>query len=121
MEKPDIEWIDKLFHCMTEFYGSRWTRQFDSGMPENLVKATWQSALHGCTYEQIRSALILLKKAAKHESSLPPHQLEFYRYAKGFSLPVILDVPEKQNFDRDIARRALDEIKYKLSRRSLSI
>jgi hypothetical protein len=114
MEKPEMEWIDKLFNCMSEFYGTRWTKQFDRWMPESLLKTVWQSALQGCNYDEIRGALVLLKQAAKSPASIPPHHLEFYRFAKGTSHPVIINEPKQTNCNPEIARLALDEIKSKL-------
>jgi hypothetical protein len=120
MEKPSMESIDKLFNCMREFYGERWTRQFDRWLPEDLVKTQWQSALQGCTYDEIRGALVLLKQAAKSPASIPPHHLEFYHFAKGHSHPVIVNQPKAPISNPEVARRALDEIKSKLSGRLCS-
>lgn len=120
MDKPEMEWIDKLFNCMREFYGERWTKQFDRWMPEELLKTLWQSALQGCTYDEIRGALVLLRQAAKNPSALPPHHLEFYRFAKGSSHPVIINQPKSANCNPEVARRAIDEIKSKLSGRVCS-
>lgn len=114
MDKPDMEWIDKLFNCMQEFYGERWTRQFNKTMPDSLYKTVWQSALQGCDYNEIRGALVLLKQAAKNPSSIPPHQLEFYRFAKNQCHPVIINKPKQENCDPAVARRAIDEIRSKL-------
>lgn len=115
MDKPDMETIDKLFNCMREFYGERWTKQFDRWMPEALLKTVWQSALQGCTYDEIRGALVLLKQSAKNPASVPPHHLEFFRFAKGTSHPVIINQPKTPVCNPEIARRAIDEIKSKLS------
>ena len=114
MEKPEMELIDKLFNCMTEFYGDRWTKQFDRFLPEALVKTVWQSALTGCTYDQIRRVLVLLKQSSKNPDALPPHHVEFFRYARGTSTPIIAIQPKLPSCDPAIARRALDEIKTKL-------
>ena len=109
-----MEWIDKLFNCMTEFYGTRWTKQFDRWMPEAIFKTLWQSALQGLTYNEIKGALVLLKQNAKISSALPPHQLEFFRIAKGSTHPVIQSDESLKRGDPDIARKALDEINSKL-------
>lgn len=112
--KPEMEWIDKLFNCMKEFYGERWTKQFDKSQPEDLVKTIWQSALYGCNYEEIRAVLILLKRAAMNPSAKPPHHLEFWTYAKGYSKPFIMYNIDTKKSNPDVARSFLDEINRKL-------
>lgn len=114
MEKPDMEWIDKLFNCMAEFYGTRWTKQFGKSLPEDLLKTVWQSALTGCSYDEIRGALVLLKQSAKSPMSLPPHHMEFFRFAKSKSHPVIINTPKLPKCDPAVARKAIDDIKSKL-------
>ena len=114
MEKPPMEWIDNLFTCMGQFYGERWTKQFDRWMPEALIKTQWQSALQGLTYDEIKHTLVLLKRAAQANSATPPHFLEFYRYAKGAATPHIDYEANLRRGDPEIARRALDEINSKL-------
>jgi hypothetical protein len=115
MEKIPMETIDRLFSCMTSFYGSRWTSLFDNWLPEKMAKVQWQSALQGLNHEEIRGVLVLLRQAAKNPDALPPHCVEFHSYAKGTSRPHIA-VPQNQavRADPEIARRALDEINEKL-------
>lgn len=115
MEKPDMEWIDKLFLCMTDFYAERWSRQFDRWLPESLLKTQWQSALQGLTHEEIRGVLVLLRQAAKNPTAMPPNHVEFYNFAKGTARPYIADKKVHANRgNSEIARRALDEINAKL-------
>lgn len=115
MEKPEMETIDKLFNCMTEFYGSRWTAQMDRWMPEHLFKTVWQSALQGLDHDEIRSVLVLLRQAAKNPASMPPNHLEFYNFAKGTARPYIDHRKVSTNGGNpEVARRALDEINAKL-------
>ncbi len=114
MEKPPMEWIDKLFICMEQFYGTRWTKQFNKITPEDLFKTIWQTGLQGLTYEQIKRALVYLKRAAESNYSLPPHHLEFFRYAKGTEKPHIDYGANIGRGDPEIARRAMDEIRGKL-------
>jgi hypothetical protein len=114
MEKPEMETIDKLFNCMTEFYGSRWTSQMDRWMPENLYKTVWQSALQGLDHDEIRGVLVLLKQAARNPASQPPNHLEFYNFAKGTARPYISHTKVSKGGDPAVARRALDEINAKL-------
>lgn len=114
-EKPSMESIDKLFNCMTEFYGDRWTRQFDRWLPETLVKAQWQSALQGLDHDEIRGVLVLLKQAAKSATAMPPHHMEFYNFAKGTARPFIdTKRVSQERGDPEVARRALAEINAKL-------
>jgi len=115
MNKPEMETIDKLFNALASFYGSRWITQFDRWMTESMYKNLWQSALTGCTYDEMRIALVLLKQAARHPSALPPSHLEFYRYAKGTAQPALYRAPVVVGRgDPAVARRALDEINAKL-------
>lgn len=112
-----MEWIDKLFKCMEEFYGARWTQQFSKGSDENLHKTLWQSALYGCTYDEIRGALVYLKRAAESPGALPPIHMEFWRYAKGKSKPWIDYGQSKRSYSNasnEVATRTLEEINRKL-------
>lgn len=115
MEKPPMEWVDKLFNCMSEFYGAKWTDRLGKA-PEDLVKTVWQSALQGLTYDEIRGALVLLKQAAKSNGAIPPHQLEFFHIAKGRKQPDIYNnaptVTEPAN--PEVARKYLADIRQKL-------
>ena len=114
VEKPEIEWIDKIFNCMKEFYGERWSKQFSKSNPEDVIKTMWQSALAGCTYEEIRSVLVLLKHSAKNPTAKPPHHLEFWKYTKGYSHPIILYSHDLKKSNPEVARTFLDEINRKL-------
>ena len=118
MEKPPMEWIDKLFACMEEFYGSRWRSEFISTRPEAMMKTLWQSMLTGCSHEEIRSVLVFLKRAAQDPAVKPPNYLEFFRFAKGFARPHINYDRDFKRRDTEIARRAMAEINTKLGRRS---
>jgi hypothetical protein len=115
MDKTAMESIDKLFNCMKEFYGDRWSSQFDRWLPEPVLKTQWQSALHGLNYDEIRGVLVLLRQAAKNPTAMPPHHLEFYHFAKGTARPYINNskFPDERG-DPEVARRALDEINQKL-------
>jgi hypothetical protein len=115
MEKTAIEWVDKIFNLMAEFYGERWTTIFNGACPESAYKLMWQSALTGCTYDEIRNVLIFLRRASKNPFARPPHHMEFFRYAKGKSIPFIdYSVRAKAPADIAIARNTLDEINAKL-------
>lgn len=89
MEKPIMEWINKIFNCLSIFYGERWTKLYSKPEYESIAKEVWQSALTGCDYDEIRDVLVYLKRAAQNPSSLPPHQLDFFHYAKKNKFPYI--------------------------------
>jgi hypothetical protein len=122
LEMPPREWIDKIFNCLELFYGERWTRQFDRWMPQHILKSIWQSSLTGCTYDEIKRALILLKRSATDSLSSPPHNLEFFRYVKGTSYPPLprSTTPEYKSTP-EVARAALDEINAKIRYRAVAI
>lgn len=113
MDKPPMEWIDKLFNCMNEFYGERWTKAFTKKDYESLGKTVWQSALQGLSYEEIRNTLVYLKRHSNGAYSTPPNHLEFFRIAKSASIP-LPKRPDEKRCDPEVARRALDEIRAKL-------
>lgn len=114
MEKPPMEWIDKLFICMAQFYGTRWTKLFSNAGYEEIQKDMWQSGLQGLNYEQIKDTLVFFKREAKNASSFPPHHLEFYREAKRSEKPIHNNRGTIARGDPAIARHAMDEIKRKL-------
>lgn len=114
MEKIPMEWVDKIFNCLNQFYGAKWVIQFDKFYPESLAKTAWQAALQGATYDEIRYALVLLKQNSTLKESTIPNYLEFYRYAKRLSYPKLQDKIEPIKGDPEIAKRSLDEIRSKL-------
>lgn len=115
MEKPSMEMIDKLFKCMAEFYGERWTKLF-TPLTESFHKTMWQSALYGCTYEQIRAVLVYLKRAAQNPLAKPPHQLEFWNYIHS-KVPPTIDYSSVKPGRSEAAQKAFDEINSKLQYR----
>jgi hypothetical protein len=119
MEKPPMEWIDRLFNCMMEFYGERWSKSFTKKEYESLAKIIWQSALQGLTYEEIRDTLVLFKRRAREAKSLPPTHIQFFCTAKGSNKRNTEGTkkPEpaaERKSDPDVARRAISEIRAKL-------
>ncbi len=115
MDRPPMEWIDKLFDCMSQFYGKRWDSMFDRFMPVDLAKTLWQSALVGCTYDEIKRALVLLKRASQDPATKPPIHLEFYRYAKGTGTPTYRSKEDMlPRGNPEVARKALDDIRARL-------
>jgi len=87
MEVIPKDWVDKIFSCMSQFYSSRWDRNFDESGRESFFKTIWQSGLTGLTYDQIIYALKLFKKDSENPRAIPPHVMEFFRYAKGTERP----------------------------------
>jgi hypothetical protein len=116
MEKPPMDWIDKLFDCMHQFYGKRWDKQFDRFMPIALLKTIWQSSLQGCTYDEIRHTLLLQKRASINPWGIPPNHLEFYRLAKRETCDNILSNNKPNPNNPIVAKAALDEIRANLKR-----
>ena len=111
-----MEWIDKLFGCMEEFYGHRWERNFKTAREKDFYKTIWQHGLVGLSYEQIKSALLWCKRASVNPQAIPPHVMEFFRCALGKSAVNIDYQATKENERGDpvIARKAINEIRSAL-------
>lgn len=125
MDKPPMEWIDKLFTCMEEFYGERWTKSYGREPFKSMGKTMWQSGLTGCSHDQIRSVLVYLKRAAQDPRAIPPHQMEFHHFAKGYKTPHIdysktEDGRDYQTADPEVARAAIRKIKEQLAAKNCS-
>lgn len=115
MEKPPMEWIDKLFDCLSLFYGERWNRIFMKGVPQEYYKEMWQSAMTGCSYDEIKCALVFLKRESSRSFSIPPHHLEFYRLTKNPRPRAMVESKEvPRGGDPEVAKRNLAEIREKL-------
>ena len=116
MEKPPMEWIDKLFNCMETFYGERWTKRYQG--IESLAKTVWQSALQGLTHEEIKRALVRFKREAEKLSSLPPGYMELFCYAKGKIEPREFDIRriDSKGCRSETARKSLADIIQELRR-----
>jgi hypothetical protein len=84
-----MDWIDKLFVCMAQFYGERWTKPIAQPHMQDFYKTIWQSGLSGLTYEQIKAQLIKCKKHAEDINSRPISVMEFYQHAKNMTNPVV--------------------------------
>ncbi len=82
LDKPPMEWVDKLFDCMSLFYGQKWDKRFETVMTRDMIKTVWQSAITGLSYDEIKRSLVLLRQDAQVLSSVPPSHVEFYCYAK---------------------------------------
>lgn len=92
MDAIPIEWVNKLFNCLELFYGERFKKQFCKSIPLDLYKTIWQSGLVGCSHEEIKSALVILKRMAESKYRECPNHLEFYRIAK--KLPITRPRPQ---------------------------
>lgn len=115
MDRIDMEWIDKLFSCMEQFFGNRWTKRYDQFYPISLAKTLWQSALHGYSHEDIRRALVLLKQVAKNPAKSAPLHLEFYQYVDAGRRAAAEIEKKTTRGDPEIARKAIDDIKKRLN------
>lgn len=122
MEAVPIEWIDKLFSCMSEFYGERWERLFNKPHLESMYKTIWKNGLYGLNYEQIKHALVLCKKVSVNPSSLPPHVTEFYQWARRVELPPMTYINKKDDYKCDpaIQSQAMSEIRQKLGMKRIN-
>lgn len=118
MEKPPMEWIDKIFNCMFQFYGEKWSKFFSHKDYDSLAKTTWQSALQGLTYEEIRRALVFHKRRTQYHGILPPSHLQFFWDAKNTESRNIHEFKRKveNKSDPTIARREISSIRSKLDR-----
>lgn len=117
----DINWIDKLFTCMEQFYGERWTKQFQKKThAESFTKTQWKSALTGLSYEEIKQALVFYKWEAKNKPHLhAPHQLEFFHTAKRKNYTYEVPLVENRG-SPEVAKAALLDIKNKISRKMVN-
>ena len=120
MEKPPMDWIDKVFDILESFFGDSWRKQYKNDHVKNLLKGQWQSALTGLSREQIRTGLNFCKSMA-FAGQKPPHGTEFFLYCKGKTTPYI----PKPKFDmhyanKELAKQQIAQIKSKLSPKYLS-
>lgn len=83
-----METIDYIFDKMESFYKERWTNIFlrtdhiSSEIKTQNFKIMWQSALYGCTKEDLKKALIFYQNRAINKQTMPPSCIEFYNYSK---------------------------------------
>jgi hypothetical protein len=82
MEKIPMEWVEKLFVCMEQFYGKKWSTMLGK-IPVESWKVIWQSGLTGLDYDTIKRTLVHYKQdSKKFPTSFPPHQMDFFHKAK---------------------------------------
>jgi|ERR1700722_17716977 len=109
------EWITKLFTCLEQFYGERFSKLFPDKLTKQYAHTIWQNGLYGCTETQIRAALKLCKTASTTPGTKPPHVMEFYKYCKGYAVPYIEPLPEKEyRGNPEIAKAAIKNIRARL-------
>jgi len=82
MEPIPDDWIDRLFGCMSEFYGGRWNDLYKTTLLQALHKKIWKNGLHGLSYEQIKDTLRYYRRHAAQKHNLPPLVTEFHHFAK---------------------------------------
>jgi hypothetical protein len=109
------DWVDKLFNCMSEFYGERWTASFNKPHMESFYKTMWRNGLTGLTYDQIKYQLQRCKRHAMNPTVQPPIVTEFYKFARGDREPHIDYHPKAgQRGDPNVARAHLDSIRARM-------
>lgn len=107
-----MDWIDKLFLCMEQFYGERWSNQFWM-LKQDFAKKMWKSGLEGLNYDEIKATLQILRRHAQDPNNKPPHQMEFFKYAKGQAHPRIDYYEAKPKSSAEVAEKTLKEIREK--------
>ena len=111
-----MEWIDKLFTCMAQFYGERWTKPLEKAHMMDFHKTIWQSGLSGLNYEQIKAQLIRYKRHAQDTNAIPPVVMDFYHCAKEHIDPRNNANPDVRKVGHsEISRHHMDEIRNKLN------
>lgn len=112
MEAIPQDWIDKLFNCMSEFYGERWNASFNKPHMENFYKTMWKNGLTGLNYEQIKYQLQRCKRHSQDPFVQPPLVTEFFKFAKEAGEPYINYHPKAgKRGDPNVAREHLDKIR----------
>ncbi len=114
-----MDWVDKIYLCMHQFYGDKWVDNFGKSK-ESFYKTIWQSALTGLTYDQIRKALVYYKwESSQCGFSIPPTPMEFFRLAKQSNHTFITPSPkveEGKAANPEVAKAALAEIRQRLGK-----
>jgi|SRR6478736_10320591 len=119
MEAIPTEWVDKLFTCMAQFYGERWTLPLKQPRVEDFYKTVWKGGLTGLTYDEIKTQLLRCKKDAEHPAARPPTVMDFFHYAKNtvVQFPTVFAV-EDNLAKKETALHYMAEIKQKLGMRA---
>lgn len=119
MSAIPMEWVDKLFTCMAQFYGERWTKPLAKPTTEDFYKTIWKGGLTGLSYDEIKTQLLRCKKDAEHASARPPTVMDFFHYAKNIVVQFPFPADIAQNLaTKETATHYMAEIKQKLGMRA---
>jgi hypothetical protein len=110
MEEIPMEWVDKIFDIMAGFFMDAWTKGLESPGRLDIMKSIWRTGLYGLSKEDIRLGLSISKKMAANQQQ-PPNVIEFYHYSKGVRFPPPAQKREERFYNRELARKSLDEMK----------
>lgn len=115
--KVPVEWVDRIFVRLNEIYGDRFIDKF--GKPEiyELERTRWQSALIGCTAEEIKRVIEYCRTGFIKDA---PNAIEFFHWCKGHKItppkPHTVNAAPKS----EIAKQYMDLIREKLNGRAKS-
>lgn len=84
IEAIPMEWVDKVFALLDEYFGQSWSYLIKD--KEHQMKLQWQHGLMGLNREEIKSGLFVARNMARNKQ-LPPNVIEFYHYSKGLRQP----------------------------------
>ena len=108
MEKPPLEWIDKIFVLMSEYFGDKWIDRVTGRL--DIHKLMWQTGLTGLNRDEIKSGLFVSRNLARN-NQLPPNVIEFYHYAKGIRKPPKPVPKNEYPINMSLAENSIKEIK----------
>lgn len=113
------EWIDKLFLCMTQFFGDRWYDQFKRKNDEKFYKEIWKNGLCGLSYDEIKNTLLKYKKFAENGNCIPPYVTEFFSVARRNTLIYSKEPCNDHKIKTyDVYKKHMYDIRMKLSSNS---
>lgn len=81
--KVPVEWIDRIFYRLNEIYGDKFINKMGNERVYELERVRWQSALVGCTPDEIKRTIELCRTGY---IANPPHALEFFAWCKGHKI-----------------------------------
>ncbi len=115
METIPIEWIEKIFTIMEDWFNTKWTDMFAPPGRKSVAMTIWQNGLIGLTQEEIRKGLKLVKLMANNDQ-WPPTVIEFYHYCKGIRKPHMPVKNDPFPLNKDLARSSIANMKKTLGR-----
>lgn len=86
MEKVTVEWVDKVFDYMAQFFGDEWNNLFSDTRRLDMAKQVWQNGLAGLYKDEVKKGLAICRVMARNKT-LPPNIMDFYLYSKGIKMP----------------------------------